>query len=278
MGSVVTTHLAQQGSAPERAAASTGTARFAARLSMAWVGCYSGLVASEAAERRRAEIASDLWEQQASATPEDTPARWVGLSLVRRTVAGMTADMSWVHGQRTAARGRTAPRRVDLARGLTGFAIRWWWALGALPIALAYLLLARAIWSEPGRPYADQLLLVLPAATLLVIGSALRSSRPRASATLVIIGAIPAFIAWWMPGLLAAATLVVIGSIAELAHLTAGGRTGRNVALAANVVLAGAMVAPFALGFGLVWVALAAGALLVLILTARPSGPAAALP
>ena len=278
MGPVVNVDLPRQWSTPEQAARSTGTARFAARQSLRWVGFYSGLVNSEAAERRRGEIASDVWEQQSSATQENPPGRWVGLSIVGRTVGGTAADISWVHVQRAAACGRPSPRPADLAHELTRFALRWWWAMGALPIALAYLLIARAIWNEPGRPYADQLLLVLPAAASLVVGSALRSRRPRACAMLVIIGAIPAFIAWWTPGLLAAATLVVIGSIAELGHLAPGGGTRRNVALVAMVVLAGAMVAPFALGFSLVWVALAAGALLVLVLTARRPIAAAALP
>lgn len=278
MGPAVNVDLPQQRSTPERAARSTGTVRFAARQSMRWVGFYSGLVNSEAAERRRGEIASDLWEQQSSATQENPRAQWVGLSIAGRTVAGMAADISWVHVQRAAARRGPSPRPADLAHGLTRFAFRWWWALGALPIALAYLLIARAIWDEPGRPYGDQLFLVLPAAASLVVGPALRSRRPRASAMLVIIGAIPAFIAWWTPALLAAATLVVIGSVTELGHLTTGGGTGRNVALVAMVVLAGAMVAPFALGFSLVWVALAAGALLALVLTARRPNPAAELP
>jgi hypothetical protein len=245
---------------------------------MRWVGFYSRLVDSEAAVRRRCEIASDLWEQQSSTTQENPPAQWVGVSIVWRTVAGMAADISWVHLQRAAARGRPSPRPADLAHGLTQFAVRWWWALGALPIALAYVLIARVIWNQPGRPYADQLFLVLPAAASLVVGSTLRSRRPRASAMLVIIGAIPAFIAWWTPGLLAAATLVVIGSVAELGHLTTGGGTGRNVALVAMVVLAGAMTGPFALGFSLAWVVLAVGALLVLVLIAWQPLPVAALP
>lgn len=267
--------LAQQVSTPQPALAPTVTARLAARQSLRWVGFYAGLVDPETAERRRGEIASDLWEQ-ASATREDPPARWVGLSIVRRTVAGMAADISWVQLQRAeaaAARSRPSPRPVDLAHGLARFASRWRWALGALPIALAYLLLARTIWNEPGRPYADQLLLVLPAAASLVVGAALRSWRPRTAATLVIIGTIPGFIAWWAPGLMAAATLVVLGCVIELAHLTTDGRFGRNVALSATVVLAAAMVAPFAFGFGPLWVALAVGALLVLILTARRHTP-----
>lgn len=272
--------LAQQLSNPRPVVSTNRTARLAAQQSLRWVGFYVGMVDLQTAERRRGEIASDLWEQQASSR-EDPPARWVGLSIIRRTVAGMAADLSWVQLQRAesaAARRRPSSRRVDPANGLTRFGARWWWALGALLIALAYLLLARTIWIEPGRPYADQLLLVLPAAASLVVGAALRSSRPQAAAALVIIGTIPGFIAWWAPGLMAAATLVVIGSTAELAHLTTDGRFGRRIAVSATVVLAAAMVAPFAFGFGPVWVGLAGGALVALILTARRHAPVTAQP
>lgn len=274
----MSSHLARHES--ESTSTPSWTERLATRQTMRWVAFYAGLVDSDAGERRRGEIASDLWEQ-ASAARAHPPARWVGLSIARRTVAGMAADISWVQLQRARSapsRSRTSPRHSEFAHGLTRFASRWWWALGALPIALAYLLLARMIWNEPGRPYADQLLLVLPAATSLVVGAALRSWRPRAAAALVVIGTIPGFMAWWAPGLLAAATLVAIGSIAELAQLTTDGRTGRKVALAATVVLTAAMVVPFAVGFGPWWVVLAVAALVVLTLTARRPPLAAVRP
>lgn len=34
-----------------------------------WVDCYTSLVGAEASERRRAEIESDLWEQQQTPAP-----------------------------------------------------------------------------------------------------------------------------------------------------------------------------------------------------------------
>lgn len=102
----------------------------AATLVAWWVAAYTRRLPAGVAERRQAEVASDLWEQRADGTASGTPAVAVALSILRRMAAGVPADLRWRHQQLTAAQGRSAqppPRHLPhlLARN-------WWLALAAL--------------------------------------------------------------------------------------------------------------------------------------------------
>jgi len=98
------------------------------RLVMGWVRLYTRGLPVEAAERRRAELASDLWEQIHG---PDEPAG----PLVGRCLRGMPGDLWWRY--RTLTTTREARRR-DMDRSLTW---NWWVALTGL-IAIATIVMA----------------------------------------------------------------------------------------------------------------------------------------
>jgi hypothetical protein len=85
-----------------------------------WVATYTRHLPTEVGERRRAEVASDLWEQRADGREAATGEFLVALSILRRMAAGMPADLRWRRGQLAAARGRMpapAERRLLHALG-----------------------------------------------------------------------------------------------------------------------------------------------------------------
>ena len=95
-----------------------------------WVTTYSRHLPAEVAERRQAELASDLWEQRAWGQAVSAPAPAVALSILRRMTAGMPADLRWRHHQLAATRGRPlVPEGRPVLRSL---ARNWWLILAAL--------------------------------------------------------------------------------------------------------------------------------------------------
>jgi hypothetical protein len=240
----------------------------AAGLAERWVGCYTVWVGAEAAERRCAEIASDVWEHRAHETATGAPAWLVAWSIVARVVGGVPADVGWVHTQRTAARGRPHHGEADPMSILSSVA-RWWWVAGALLVAAFYVVIVVSNLSEPGMPYLDGAIVAGAAALVILAGAAVRSRQPRLGAILILIGTVPATMAFWFPGVLAVAAAVSIGAIAEAARLTVGDGVARIAAAVALVALALSLLAPFALGFSIGWAVLGAVAVVGLLVTSR---------
>lgn len=228
----------------------------AAAVARHWVNWYTGRANTEWAERRRAEIASDLWEQQADALRFGRSSLRLQLSIIRRVLVGMGADLRWANEQRS----RT---------GVTGVSGRRWRAAGALAIAAFYLWLVVDTLSD-----ADQgtggLLVSLTGAGLVVLGLALQHWASSAGATLLALGAAPAMLAWWAPAVPALAIVVVVSAIGTVANLTIGrGTTGRAVAAMAGAVLALASFGPVVLGWGYHWPLAGLASVVVLALTMR---------
>ena len=95
-----------------------------------WVARYTRRLPAEAAERRQAELASDLWEQRTYGRMVGASTAAVALSVLRRMVAGMPADLRWRHHQLAATRGR--PLDVGGRPVLRTLARNWWLILAAL--------------------------------------------------------------------------------------------------------------------------------------------------
>jgi len=235
----------------------------AAGLARQWVVWYSRRVGVEAAERRRAEIASDLWEQQAEAHRTGAPSWWLALSITRRVLAGMGADLTWAHTHRSAARS------VNPVHDLTRLAGRWWRTVGAVLLAAFYVLVAVQSPREPGQFHLSSAVAVIVGTVLLTAGIVLRSRAPRPAGVAVAFGAAPAMLAWWAPGVVALAVLVVIGAIADVVGLTIGRGTAGRVAAAAGLVLVFASVGTVLLGWGYHWPLMGLGSVAVMGFTAR---------
>jgi hypothetical protein len=178
----------------------------AAALVTWWVTVYTRRLPREAAQRRQAELASDLWEQRAHARQAGAPAPLVALAILRRASAGIPADLRWRRDRLAAARGTPhQPRRRPVRAARRPTIVRaWWLVLGAL------LGVSSILWST-GYAFLDwqfdatasrtsiwpalwNVLITLPVSAggvLLVVGLA---SRPRARIpgdVLIAIGTLP---------------------------------------------------------------------------------------
>ncbi|MGZ8804037.1 MAG: hypothetical protein ACXWZG_01880 [Microbacterium sp.] len=218
------------GSSPTRGG-ERDAAALAAGLTRRWVRSYTGWVGAEAAERRRAEIASDVWEQRADAREQGVAPTTAALSIAGRVVAGIPADLSWVHTQRLAMRGQPADRKARTMNTLGHIAARWWWVVGAA--VLAVIGVVALVFGGDDLSRVQVSLIV----TVLLAGIALRHFLPRTAAALIVFGStIPAALIW-APWIMAIGIVTLIGAAIEVVRLTRGtaGRVLAVVGLAAVI-------------------------------------------
>jgi len=207
----------------------------AAAMTCRWVRGYTAWVGAEAAERRRAEIASDVWEQRADARERGAAPATAAFSIAGRVVAGIPADLMWVRTQRLAMRGQPANRKVLTVNTLGHIAARWWWVLGAA--VLAVLAAVALLIGDADLQRAQ----VASIVALLVAGVALRQFLPRTAASLIVVGAtIPAMLIW-APWLMIIGIATLIGAAIEVVRLTRG-RAGRVLAVVGLVSVIGGFV------------------------------------
>lgn len=250
-------------------------AALAAGLARRWVRGYTAWVGAEAAERRRAEIACDVWEQRADARERGTAPATAALSIAGRVIAGIPADITWVHTQRLAMRGLPADRKVRTMNTL-GHAIgRWWWVVGAAALATIGII---ALFAADRDLQRTQVTIIVSA---LVAGVALRHFLPRTAATLVVVGAAVPALLIWAPWVMVLGIATVIGAAIEVVRLTFGA-AGRILAVLGLVGLIGAWFAVGAAGLSapdglgvLIPLVLAAGGIVLLIVTGVRRRPAA---
>lgn len=191
-------------------------AALAAAITRRWVRGYTAWVGAEAAERRCAEIASDVWEQRADARERGAAPATAALSIAGRVVAGIPADLIWVRTQRLAMRGQQANRKVLTMNTLGHIAARWWWVLGAAALAVFGIV---ALFTGGADLDRTQVTVILG---LLVAGVALRQFLPRTAASLIVFGAaIPAMLIW-APGIMIIAIPTLLGAAVEVVRLTRG--------------------------------------------------------
>ena len=185
----------------------------AAALALAWVGLYTRWVDGAEAERRRAEVRSDLWEQQALARVTGESPLTTGLSILRRVVGGMRSDLSWAS---------TSGARMRRGRDGHVPAVRTWtttcWMAGGVGIAAAYVYFTVVLWLEPGRPFVDQTIVLLPSVVLIASGLVWRSRRRRLADGLVALGSLFAAGLIWIWPLALTAMLVIAGALGDIAR------------------------------------------------------------
>jgi hypothetical protein len=112
------------------------------------VRLYTAGLPTEVREARRAELESDLWEQEAGAAgcrPTTT-----ALHVLRRFMLGIPADLSWRQRRGGSKIFRKAGRGAIQGARLTTAAIRRNWALGAVILALAGVFSTFGLVSQAG--------------------------------------------------------------------------------------------------------------------------------
>ena len=273
---------------PDRARRDDRTSAAAAAVARRWVHWYCELVSTEAAERRCAEIESDLWEQRYDARASGRRPVVVAGAIALRVVGGMTDDLLWVRTQRLAMRGQRADRKATAMHSPEESLARWWWVAGAAVLAMAYLNFAI------DNLYGDYAPLPQAAAqcffylAILLAGITCRFKMPRTSGALIAMGALPTLIAYWAPPLMIFGLAIATGGLIEVARRSARGAVARISAVIGGALLGvGAIVPMFGLSADPVMtpvVAIALGIIsvaagTVLLLVTRASGrPATAAP
>lgn len=225
-------------------------ARAASVATVAWLHCYTRCVGPEAGSRRRGEVGSDVFEQQASGGGSR--------AIAYRLLTGVPADLAWVRSERR--RETSVVPGPDLA-----------WAYGVGLVA-AFLAAATAVLlTQDGRPHAEQAFVIGPAVVCLVAALLVRYAAPPVAAALVLVGVLPCVLAAWLPGLLGLVALLAVGAAARLGGLTIVGAGHRAAGAVATAVLVVAVTLP-SVGWWEQWpallgVALAAAVTLLLLST-----------
>jgi hypothetical protein len=194
-----------------------------------WVARYTRRLPAEAAERRQAELASDLWEQRTYGRMVSASTAAVALSILRRMAAGMPADLRWRHHQLAATRGR--PLDVGGRPVLRTLARNWWLILAAL-VGLFEVVSGVGMFAE-GNPGSIAGGAIIAGAGLLVLGGIIlrqRGSRV-AGDRMIVVGALPTLPWMWMilPPL-AGLTVIMAAAIDAAEARTLGERQRRRTA------------------------------------------------
>jgi hypothetical protein len=244
------------------------TADRTAALVSWWVAAYSRRLPAEVAERRCAELASDLWEQRAWGHEVGAPDAAVALSILRRMAAGMPADLRWRQRQLAATRGRPlGPGGRPVLRTL---ARNWWLVLAAL-VGLFEVGFGVAIPLQEGANL-DTVGgggLIATAGLLVLGGITVRQRRSRlAGDAMMAVGAIPMLPWVWIIPLPLAGLTVIVAAILDVAEARSLGPQGEptghgpRAMLGVGAALVAMLVAPLAIRTPL-WSALAVAPILL---------------
>jgi hypothetical protein len=222
------------------------TADKTAGLVLWWVASYSRHLPAEVADRRRAELASDLWEQRAWGRAVGAPAPAVALSILRRMAAGMPADLRWRQRQLAATRGR--PLGPGGQPVLQRLARNWWLVLAALLGSFEALVGVAMPFEEGGNPGSIAGGALIAGAGLLMLGGIAVRRRSRVAGDLMIaVGALPTVVFFWLILPPLAGLTVIVAAAFDSAEARSLGERGRPLAVGERLLLAGVVVVAAAL-------------------------------
>jgi hypothetical protein len=106
-------------------------------LTRRWVRLYTAGLPPEIREARRAELESDLWEQDHEAAAAGVRPTMTAMQVLHRLVRGLPADLSWRQQQGGAKVFRKAGRAAVEGAMLTTAALARHWVAGLVVLALA---------------------------------------------------------------------------------------------------------------------------------------------
>jgi hypothetical protein len=107
------------------------------RLTRCWVRLYTAGLPTEVREARRAELESDLWEQEQEAGAAGCRPTTTAIHVLWRFMLGIPADLSWRQQRGGSKIFRKAGRGAIEGAAVTTARIRRNWALGTLFLVLA---------------------------------------------------------------------------------------------------------------------------------------------
>lgn len=179
-----------------------------------WTDRYTRGLAEEVRDRRRAEIASDVFEQvQMASTASSSP----GTAIAWRATRGIPADLAWRRQEKRVMQGATPDPRGSRLRNTWGVVTQNWFAPIAVLVGVFNLLASIAVATEADGKMPGTVIgpIVMTAFALSIFGGLwlrwragrARSLRPDPAAR------VPAAVSGRQIGLLAA---VLVGSLALL--------------------------------------------------------------
>jgi hypothetical protein len=107
------------------------------RVTRHWVRLYTAGLPPEIRDTRRAELESDLWEQEHDAAAADGRLMKAAMQVLHRLVRGIPADLCWRQQQGGAKLLRRAGRGAVGGTRLTTAAVARHWGVGLVVLALA---------------------------------------------------------------------------------------------------------------------------------------------
>ena len=186
----------------------TATGGFGSRLGERWTAWYTRRLPAEAAEERRAEITSDLWEHATDAAASGTGSLHHNIEVIGRVLSGAPADLSWRRGilrpqRRPETGGPIMKQRFDTASEKAVIVLA---SLGLAPAAMVIPTMGSVPFTGDWGllPY---LFVIGVFAGMLLAGLILRVRhlRPRLSTLLLVLGSVTPTVAFfWLPPRLSA--------------------------------------------------------------------------
>jgi hypothetical protein len=225
-----------------------------AALVVWWVATYTRRLPGEVAARRRAEVASDLWEQRAHGRAVGTPAAAVALSILGRMAAGIAADLRWRHQQLAAAEGR--PLRPG-GRHLPRTLAQNWWLMLAVLLGMVEVVvgIGTALQGNsgvgillPGDPSSTaRRAAIITAGGLLTLWGIAQRRRARVAGDLLIAAGTLPPVAWlWTGGPAVIVSLValtvIVAAVVQAAQVRSLGRRGAPLPANDRMLLGNAVV------------------------------------
>ena len=235
-----------------------------------WVARYTRRLPVEAAERRQAELASDLWEQRTYGRMVGASTAAVALSILRRMTAGMPADLRWRQRQLAATRGRPLGARGQPV--LRTLARTWWLMLAALVTFEVAFGMAIPIEEGANLDTVGGGALIATAGLLMLGGIALRRRSRVAGDSMIAVGALPTVPYFWMILPPLAGLTVIVAAAFDAAEARSLGQrgtplvAGERLVLAGVVIVAAALVAAVVIGSPLSGTLIVAPVLLALVI------------
>lgn len=186
----------------------------AAGLALRWTALYTRRLPEDQRERRRGEIASDLWEHERAARAAGERPVAVATDIVLRVVRGMAADIVW---RWSSLRGRGAGNALNgrLVVMLNRLVIAAGAAVTAL-LGLHFVVNGFGIGFGAGGGSGELLpfygTVEMIAGALLLTGVVVGPRRPRLAVAAIAVGAVAISVTHvWLLAINVPATLAIVG-------------------------------------------------------------------
>ena len=123
----------------------------AGAVTRAWVYVYTARLSMDIRDRRRAEIASDVYEQSLADSAEQRHLARTALSIGMRCLLGIPADLAWrLETARDVRRADDPPRRFDMTRAFARYGFN-----GLTALALAFIIFIGIAIPTTGEDISD---------------------------------------------------------------------------------------------------------------------------